>query len=315
MKINNFEKKKIINSFPNIKPFYEKNLHKKVTNKNNLYVIIPKGKKYFIWFTKFKGVNVCILLFYSKKSRSIEHIEIKQCSFNNILTSGIGSIFYGTLLNIESRIFLNIESIYFYKGYNLLNENEYTKLKYLEYAINYEIKQKFYSNKSVVLGISVMSNNYNNIKKMLSKVSFPVYCIQHRNWNYNRCYYNERIKTEIIREAVFRVEASNTTDIYNLFYYNKGKLEFYGLADVPTYKASVYLNRLFRNIRENEDLDDIEMSDDEEDFQDISCDKYLKKGISYNMKCIYNRRFKKWTPINISDDKIINKNQILFLEK
>jgi len=315
MKISNFDKKKIINNFPNIKPFYEKNLHKKINNNNNFYVIIPKGKKYFMWFTKFKGNNVCMLLFYNKKKRCIDDIEIKQCSFNNKLSSGIGTIFYGTLLKIDNYVFYNAESIYYYKGYNLFNETEYTKLKYLENIVNTDISKKFYSKYSIVVGLSVMSNDYNKMKLLLSKISFTVYCIQHRNWNNNRCYYNERIKNEVIKEATFRIEASNNTDIYNLYYYNDNKLEFYSYANVPTYELSVYLNSLFRRIKENDNLDDIEMSDDEEDFEDISINKYVREGVSYNMRCIYNNKFKKWTPVEISNHKIINKNQILFLEK
>lgn len=315
MIINNFDKKKIVDSFPNIKPFYEKNLHKKVNNNNNIYLIIPKGRKSFVWFTKYKGNNVCFFLNYNKKMRRYNNIEVCKCSFNSILTSGIGTIFYGTHLNLNERTFFNVESLYYYKGYNLVNEKEYNKLNYLENIINLNIKQRFYGKSSVVFGLSVISNNYDKIIKMLDKVSFKVYAIQQRSWKHNKCYYNERITQERDKYAVFKVTASIETDIYKLYYLNNGIIEYYSIADVPTYKDSTYLNSLFRNIKENYDLDDIEMSDDEEDFENVNSNKYLKKDVSYNMKCMYNYKFKKWRPIEISNRPIINKNQILFFEK
>ena len=315
MKITNFDKKNIINKFPNIKPFYEKNLHKKVNKLTNLYVIIPKGRKYFVWFTKYKGSNVCMLLLYNKKTRRIDEIEIKTCSFNGVLTSGVGTILYGTLITIDKYLFLNVESIYYYKGYNLFNENEYTKLNYLENFINKDVKQRFYGKNSLVLGLSIISESYEEIKQFLNKVSFTVYCIQHRNWNYCRCYYNERIVNTETKSATFKVKASIKTDIYMLYCMNNNELEYHSSVSIPTYKLSVYMNSLFRNIRENYDLDNIEMSDDEEDFEDISEEKYLKEDICYNMKCMYNYKQKKWSPVEISKEKIINKNQILFLEK
>ena len=47
------------------------------------------------------------------------------------------------------------------------------------------------------------------------------------------------------------------------------------LACIPDFTTSVKMNKLFRNIKENKNLDALEESDDEEEFEDTSEDKYV----------------------------------------
>jgi len=56
------------------------------------------------------------------------------------------------------------------------------------------------------------------------------------------------------------------------------------------------MNSMFRNIKENQNLDAIEESDDEDDFQNMRIDKYvdLKKTIA--MECYFQPKFKRWIP-------------------
>ena len=96
--------------------------------------------------------------------------------------------------------------------------------------------------------------------------------------------------------------------------YNKLIIGKKGLKNQRNFINSYYPENTYL-IQMDDDIDDIEMSDDEDNFENISSDKYLKKDISYNMKCVYNYKFKKWKPLEISNKSIIDKNQILFLEK
>jgi hypothetical protein len=77
------------------------------------------------------------------------------------------------------------------------------------------------------------------------------------------------------------------------------------------------MNNLFRNIKENKNLDLLEESDDEEDFENISDDKYVDLNKSCYMKCIYNKKFRKWEPIQIITNKIklITYKDAQFIEK
>ena len=50
----------LLNNFPRIELSYEKNVYKKAQSAD-IYLSIPKGKKYFLWFTGFLEVNPTLL--------------------------------------------------------------------------------------------------------------------------------------------------------------------------------------------------------------------------------------------------------------
>jgi hypothetical protein len=86
-------------------------------------------------------------------------------------------------------------------------------------------------------------------------------------------------------------------DIYHLFAYGKSKsLVYYNVAYIPDYKTSIFMNSLFRNIRENKNLDYIEESDDEEDFENVAEDKYVDVNKTMLIECMFHPKFKKWVP-------------------
>ena len=60
------------------------------------------------------------------------------------------------------------------------------------------------------------------------------------------------------------------------------------------------MNGLFRNIRENRNLDYIEESDDEEDFEDTRLDKYVDSEKTLVMECVFHKKFKKWVPVRVA---------------
>jgi hypothetical protein len=62
------------------------------------------------------------------------------------------------------------------------------------------------------------------------------------------------------------------------------------------------MNRLFRNIRENTNVDLGEESEDEDIFQNTSLDKYVDLKKEYKMHCVYNAKFKKWAPVRVVDN-------------
>ena len=72
------------------------------------------------------------------------------------------------------------------------------------------------------------------------------------------------------------------------------------------------MNGLFRNIRENKNLDYIEESDDEDDFQNMNEDKYVDMKKTILIECIFDRKFKKWTPVQVVDkrSKVVHISQL-----
>ena len=62
-------------------------------------------------------------------------------------------------------------------------------------------------------------------------------------------------------------------------------------------------------------LDLIEESDEEEDFENVNPDKNIYLEKKYNFKCVYNKKYKLWIPVELSNDKISSKKDIYFIEK
>jgi hypothetical protein len=75
------------------------------------------------------------------------------------------------------------------------------------------------------------------------------------------------------------------------------------------------MNSLFRNIKENINLDLLEESDDEEEFENINIDKYVHLEKKIKMTCVYVPKMKLWKPIEITDKEISLKNFIICIEK
>lgn len=111
-------------------------------------------------------------------------------------------------------------------------------------------------------------------------------------------------------QAIFIVRPNIQNDIYELFVKprngNSGTVLatdshaiFHNFAHIPNYKTSVMMNRLFRNIRENERLDTMEESEPEEEFENIDLDKYVLPDKEYRFICKFNKKFCRWVPISV----------------
>jgi len=105
------------------------------------------------------------------------------------------------------------------------------------------------------------------------------------------------------RELVFIVKPNIQNDIYNLYTLSHDNITeiFYDTAYIPNYNTSVMMNKLFRNIKENDNLDRLEESDDEDEFENDNIDKFVYLEKTYPMKCKYNYKFKKWYPDSLAD--------------
>ena len=67
------------------------------------------------------------------------------------------------------------------------------------------------------------------------------------------------------------------------------------IAHVPNYKTSVMMNSIFRNIKENRNLDALEESDDEEEIVERE-HHVIDMNKCVRMTCVFNNRFKRWQP-------------------
>ena len=112
-----------------------------------------------------------------------------------------------------------------------------------------------------------------------------------------------------VRTAVFLVRPSTAVDIYYLISMESlrnpsSHTHVTEIAHIPDYATSVRMNSLFRNIKENNQLDAIEESDDEDDFEDTNPHKHVFIQREYYMECTYHKKFRKWIPVRVVDPPI-----------
>ena len=120
---------------------------------------------------------------------------------------------------------------------------------------------------------------------------------EHKGLSYKCKYRHDFNKPQYKTPTIFLVKADLDADIYRLFAYGRNKMrEYYGIAYIASYESSVFMNRLFRHIKENENLDFIEESDDEEEFENVDPERFVNLEKELMIECIFSQKFKKWVP-------------------
>ena len=255
-------------------------------------------------------------------------------NFKN-LNNGTGTIFYGTLIHHKNKKLIFIEDIFYYKG-NYLNQNTQQKLELLNEIFKSEalyqlpLDQVPLENNKLHFGLPLLSTNFNELLGKIESLPYPIQHIQYR-------YYAKNSRTRIFclkymkpsrhffqnnqhsqnnknnhpvknksstSQCLFKVKADIQTDIYKLYCTSKntginGGDYFYDNAYIPDYKTSVMMNQIFRKIKENANLDAIEESDSEDEFESEKIDKFVDLNKEVNMTCVYHYKFKRWVPKKI----------------
>lgn len=298
------EMQKLLVRFPKVELSYDKMIHKKVYS--DYCQAIPYGKKYFAWFTYYKEQNVCIFL-ETNYSLNIFDIFIKPVCFHDDLS--YGTILYGT---ITSNRFFVAEDILYYKNKDISQYNNISKLRILMNMFKNEIKQVGYSNNDIVISLPITKTSYYDLESEMAYLPYNIYSIAFIKGSHKSMRYIYRYKTKKDVYAIFKVKADIQNDIYNLYCTMNNKQKFYQIAYIPDYKTSVMMNGLFRNISENINLDTLEESEDEDDFENINLDKYVDLEKSFTMECVYNNKFKMWVPKNVVKNKDVIDHKQLF---
>jgi hypothetical protein len=315
MILSNEAKQFILSKFPSFKLCYETLVHNKVnfTDMNTFQVAIPKGPKCFLWFSLYNSNPYCFLIERGRERDTIANIEIIGCSFSHTL---IGSILSGTIVNYKFKKFIVVDDIYYYKSRNINSFMEpIDRIKLLGgLFIDKQIKN------IIELKIQIMLAPFSitSVKEYIDSSEIPFYCIQYRktrgipfcNLLLKKRDNNVLQSINVEKLVTFNVIAEQQNDIYSL--YSADGVEI-GKACVPSYEDSKRLNSLFRNIKENRNLDSLEESDDDDEFENVSLDKFIiNKDKVLKMDCVYVQKFKKWRPIKLNDGgNVVHSKQLM----
>ena len=281
----------ILRALPEIELPYEYITHKEAHSE--FYTAIPFGKKYLVWFTYIGNNNVCITMEINIKNLRIYNLntEPEVCSFHSELS--YGTIFYGTIQKNKYKTFI-IENILYYKGNKIENTDFINKLSLFKTIFTNDICNTPYLNKQLVFSLPVMHTNKVEFNNIVNRCNYNIYCIQMRPL------YGETVNINYInknKKCIFIVKPVIKSDIYELYTIEN---KYTGNAYINTYKKSVFMNSIFRKIKENIRLDTIEESDSDDEFENINMDKYIIKEYS-KMQCEYNLEHKRWIPIKLVD--------------
>ena len=304
------EKIDFLKRLPPLELSYEPKLHKKVYA--DLFWIIPKGPKALIWYTFWNDQNVCLLITLNERG-NYNDVKLFPSVFSSSLS--LSTIIYGTFFYYNNLPHFTAEKLYYYKGIALHNKPVHYKINLLyELFLRDDIVQHSYSSRFLVVGLPAMTASYDEAMQLLDSLPYRTYgigSIKYNNNNNNNLIEPPQLlnKTSSLlstptrltslntnKTQVFKVKATIVADIYNL--YDKQD-EFVSIAAIPTYKTSVMMNALFRNIKENTNLDLLEESDDEEEFENNDIDKFVDLEKTLLMECVYLKRFQKWQPIKV----------------
>jgi len=336
--LNPSETHQLLSRFPQIELSYETTPHKKVPPSYNVCLGIPTGKKYFVWFSFFGSQNQCFLLELNKE-RKIGNIV--RYDFPAIPPIFLGTLFYGTIyLSENSKSIFLIEDIFFYKGVPMKGLFFGEKLGFIErffgeYLLENRVNCPFNIRLPTLwFPIGNCGEPYECIYDLPEKYLeyYPIHHIQYRSLadivpylnifptkktigtslplisnDLNISSMRPKYKADFHKPqyrlpTVFVVMADIAFDIYRLYAYGIAKeLVFYEIAYITNYEMSVFMNSIFRNIKENMNLDYIEESDDEDDFENIEIDKYVDLKKTAFIECKFNGKFKKWMPVKIVD--------------
>lgn len=326
--IDKRRKTAIISQIPHIELFDEKVIHNKVHFNKFKYVrFIPKGQKGILYFKKHNTKCYCyfIELLQSRKTtnKNTLYINVKDyknriaidkvyqyvCSFDEFLCCGKGTLLYGTLckrdnLTIDSAVSHFVcENIVYNKGH-AYTFNTWNELMYDTYTlIQKNIKNTPFTKNNIVLSLPITKILPFNLKDITSTITYHIYCFQFINPNYKNVYIKKHTQTQYVQ---LFVKPKIKSDVYEVLDYNNNNI---GICHIPDYKTSVMMNAVFRNIIENRNLDYLEESDDEDDFENISYDKFVDLNKKEVFTCVYNNKFNMWVPIKHIDNYDCNKDK------
>lgn len=288
----------MLRRFPRLELSYDKVVHKKVSGPppredpshpgapSDLYAVVPKGDRAWLWFTYTGRKNACFVV----KGRDLTMYT--TCFADEL---ALGTILPGTLFKVNGHTHFASHDIAHYEGRDVTNEPFERRLAMLRKMFQTQVKWTPLC-RGLIIGVTVLTKSFEEAQCHAGAVPYLVYGIRTiRPDGTSKGHLLS--KQNARREAVFNVRADIRSDIYHLYY--AGDRGEPLIAAVPSYKRSVALNSIFRHIKENENLDALEESDEEAEFEDVREERHVDLQKSALMRCVYHKRFNKWEPVAI----------------
>ena len=322
MQFTTEETQELINRFPYLELSYDPVLPRKVSVAD-VFVVLPQGVKGFLWITYWRSDNLAIFIPLNAHGHmDLQGVKAYPCCFSAELA--LGTVMYGTFIDTSLHLFC-CENIYYCRGFYVGRQLFAQKLAILNDLFSHHLRQSAFTNEFLIVGLPVMKLSFQEAEQSIASLPYNVVGIRLFTFLQTDPVGTYKMPMAIASialaplaialapapvalapapvvpapvapaaAAIFLVKASLGMDSYTLHCHNGD----YGMAMVPSYKCSVLLNNLFRTIKENNNLDLLEESDEEAEFQDVREDKFVDLNKTIPMRCVFSKRFKKWEPVS-----------------
>jgi hypothetical protein len=301
MDIQSYEKPAILRNFPPVELSYEETVHKRVKG-TSVYVAIPEGQKCFAWMTTHRDRDVCFVV--RLVDGKVCGLDCYPCCFDRTLS--YGTVLYGSVSRHGKNVpYFYPEDMLQFKGRSVDRLHWAQRLAILAEFLELTSPVAFVTD-GIVFTSPVVSEHLSDALAASEASPMKFAFLQHRFMGEDG-FLNQplsSVKRPSAAAAVFVVRPELKSDTYSLYTVDKGCEKYWGLACVPDYRTSVFLNGHFRRVWENANLDNAEESEDEDDFENVSESKYVVVGSSRRMRCTYSRKFRRWVPRDMTDQPV-----------
>lgn len=285
---------------------------------------IPVGPKWFLWFS-FRGKKHGLYWMELNRNHLIQRVFFEEATPPSSLdiSAFYGSIFYGT----QTPVSFVLEDVFYFKGNFVHCLPEISKWElfppflqqHRQYSLSLPVingdleKPVPYPTHHIQIRHLTKTCPFTNYPVSKSPIqpqkSQPNPNQQHQfkeaeidemdEKRWKPVYKNWR-KEQYQKDTVFSVQADPADDIYRLYTFGPNRtLLFYDFCMVPDYETSKKMNSLFRRLRENQNLDWIEESDDEDETNNSTLLEQQHRLIT----CRFHTKFRKWVPIDLAPPK------------
>ncbi len=269
----------LLNNFPDLSK-HTHNHNNSLIGNYDACVFIPYGPKCYIWFTTIDNDSKCILITI-QKDRTISNASVIKMRFHNDLALGNGTIFYCVKTSERNLV---IEDILMYKGKDM--QTPFIQ-KLQAYKTFFSKEYQYDTYNQVNISLAWIRNNIKD-EDVFLKIPYDVYALKYYTLSSNK-----------YRVILSKNDTENSKIKYTFIVKKKDKCELYELYILnKDNKPIIYDYALINDLITSKKMKDA--------FEN-------KKEDTLIFKCIYNKKYKGWVPMNIvnhSNIRISNVNEL-----
>ncbi len=291
---------------PNLPAFelsYGLDRHSKVAP--DAFMLAPKGQRVIVAFISRPDGDSCYVCQLNRHQRICSYTRVLAC-FSRELCAG--TLLYGVRAGSGDRVV--VEDVLHWMGKPVTRDSLVRKAALFEDLFNRHLG-KPPSSRYLQMGLPVWEESMVSARDALPKIGYEcrgilAFSTRARGMRPLSVSPPHRPTAShdgvgLIDKAVLVARAREEQDTYSLFAQDaSSSLVEIGHAAVHSLATSVFMNSLFRKIKENANLDLLEESDSDDEFECVDADKFVDLEKEVALNCAFEARFGAWVPVSVA---------------